>query len=101
MVPAQFSASGFLADIRRYGATYMNYVGKPLAYILATAEQSDDEIVGLLDLSEEFVTLNRQIEKKTASLRGRLRASSPEDTRRSGLPARRSRSGAFCSSCRQ
>ena len=42
MAPARFSASGFLSDIRRYGATYMNYVGKPLAYILATAEQSDD-----------------------------------------------------------
>lgn len=42
MAPAQFSASGFLPDIRRYGATYMNYVGKPLAYILATAEQPDD-----------------------------------------------------------
>lgn len=42
MAPAQFSASGFLPDIRRYGATYMNYVGKPLAYILATAEQADD-----------------------------------------------------------
>jgi len=42
MAPAQFSASGFLKDIRRYGATYMNYVGKPLAYILATAEQADD-----------------------------------------------------------
>ncbi|WP_066898641.1 fatty-acid--CoA ligase FadD1 [Mycolicibacterium houstonense] len=42
MAPAQFSASRFLADIRRYGATYMNYVGKPLAYILATAEQPDD-----------------------------------------------------------
>jgi hypothetical protein len=26
---------------------------------------------GLLDLSEEFVTLNRQIEKKRTSLRGR------------------------------
>ena len=25
-------------DIRRYGATYMNYVGKPLALVLATAE---------------------------------------------------------------
>ncbi|MBV9513156.1 MAG: AMP-binding protein, partial [Mycobacteriaceae bacterium] len=36
MAPAKFSASGFLSDIRRYGATYMNYVGKPLAYILAT-----------------------------------------------------------------
>jgi len=42
MVPAKFSASRFLADIRQYGVTYMNYVGKPLAYILATPEQSDD-----------------------------------------------------------
>jgi fatty-acyl-CoA synthase len=42
MAPAAFSASRFLPDVRRYGATYMNYVGKPLAYILATAEQSDD-----------------------------------------------------------
>jgi fatty-acyl-CoA synthase len=42
MVPARFSASGFLDDIRRYGATYMNYVGKPLAYILATPERPDD-----------------------------------------------------------
>ncbi|OBH62834.1 fatty-acid--CoA ligase FadD1 [Mycobacterium sp. E2479] len=42
MVPAKFSASGFLDDIRRYGATYMNYVGKPLAYVLATAERDDD-----------------------------------------------------------
>ncbi|HEX2285673.1 MAG TPA: AMP-binding protein, partial [Mycobacterium sp.] len=32
MAPAKFSASRFLDDIRRYGATYMNYVGKPLAY---------------------------------------------------------------------
>lgn len=42
MAPAKFSASGFLDDIRRYGATYMNYVGKPLAYILATPERPDD-----------------------------------------------------------
>ncbi|HET6731885.1 fatty-acid--CoA ligase FadD1 [Mycobacterium sp.] len=42
MAPAEFSASRFLADIRRYGATYMNYVGKPLAYILATPERPDD-----------------------------------------------------------
>ena len=34
--------TGFLADVRRYGATYMNYVGKPLAYVLATPEQPDD-----------------------------------------------------------
>jgi fatty-acyl-CoA synthase len=42
MVPAKFSASGMLADIRRYNATYMNYVGKPLALVLATREQPDD-----------------------------------------------------------
>ena len=42
MAPAKFSASGFLDDIRRYGVTYMNYVGKPLAYILATPERPDD-----------------------------------------------------------
>ena len=42
MAPAKFSASNFLRDIRRYGATYMNYVGKPLAYVLATPERPDD-----------------------------------------------------------
>ena len=42
MVPAAFSASRLLPDVRRYGATYMNYVGKPLAYVLATPEQADD-----------------------------------------------------------
>lgn len=42
MVPAKFSATGFLDDVRRYGATYMNYVGKPLAYILAIPERDDD-----------------------------------------------------------
>ncbi|NUP52556.1 MAG: AMP-binding protein [Catenulispora sp.] len=38
----RFSASQFLPDVRRFGATYANYVGKPLAYILATPEQPDD-----------------------------------------------------------
>ena len=38
----RFSASGWLPDIRRYGVTYFNYVGKPLAYILATPEAPDD-----------------------------------------------------------
>jgi fatty-acyl-CoA synthase len=42
MVPATFSASGLLPELRRYGATFMNYVGKPLAYVLATPEQPDD-----------------------------------------------------------
>jgi fatty-acyl-CoA synthase len=38
----RFSASGFLPDVRRYGATYANYVGKPLAYILRTPRRPDD-----------------------------------------------------------
>jgi fatty-acyl-CoA synthase len=42
MVPARFSPSRFLADVRRYHATYWNYVGKPLALILATPERPDD-----------------------------------------------------------
>jgi fatty-acyl-CoA synthase len=42
MVPAKFSPSRLLADIRRYGATYMNYVGKPLALVLGTPEKPDD-----------------------------------------------------------
>ncbi|MBF4162063.1 long-chain-fatty-acid--CoA ligase [Nocardioides acrostichi] len=39
---ARFSASGFIADARRFEATYANYVGKPLSYVLATPEQPDD-----------------------------------------------------------
>ena len=31
-----------LADVRDFGCTYFNYVGKPLSYILATPEQPDD-----------------------------------------------------------
>jgi fatty-acyl-CoA synthase len=38
----RFSASGFLPDVRASGATYFNYVGKPLSFILATPEQPDD-----------------------------------------------------------
>lgn len=38
----KFSASGFLPDVRRYGVTYFHYVGKPLAYILATPPAPDD-----------------------------------------------------------
>ena len=43
----RFSASGFVPDVRRFGATYFNYVGKPLSYILATPEQPDDPDVTL------------------------------------------------------
>lgn len=38
----RFSASQFLPDVRRYGATYANYVGKPLSYVLATPPRPDD-----------------------------------------------------------
>jgi acyl-CoA synthetase (AMP-forming)/AMP-acid ligase II len=38
----KFSASGFVPDVRKFGVTYFNYVGKPLSYILATPEQPDD-----------------------------------------------------------
>ncbi len=38
----KFSASNFLVDVRRYGATYANYVGKPLSYVLAIPERPDD-----------------------------------------------------------
>jgi len=38
----RFSASGWLPDVRRYRATYFNYTGKPLSYLVATPEQPDD-----------------------------------------------------------
>src|SRR5439155_12359839 len=38
----RFSASRWLVDIRRYGTTYWNYTGKPIAYIMATPERPDD-----------------------------------------------------------
>jgi aspartate carbamoyltransferase catalytic subunit len=40
-------------------------------HLLGIEGLSHAEIVGLLDLAEEFVELNRQIEKKRTSLRGR------------------------------
>ncbi|WP_217208360.1 AMP-binding protein [Streptomyces sp. AC550_RSS872] len=38
----RFSASGFLADVRAYGATYFTYVGRAIQYILATEPHPDD-----------------------------------------------------------
>ncbi|MFL6144840.1 MAG: long-chain-fatty-acid--CoA ligase [Labedaea sp.] len=38
----RFSASGFLDDVRKFGVTYANYVGKPLSYVLTTPQQPDD-----------------------------------------------------------
>ncbi|MCX5246244.1 AMP-binding protein [Streptomyces sp. NBC_00201] len=38
----RFSASGFLADVRKHGATYFTYVGRAVQYILATEARDDD-----------------------------------------------------------
>ena len=38
----RFSASGFLPDVRRYGCTYFNYVGRALSYLLALPESPDE-----------------------------------------------------------
>ena len=38
----RFTASGWLRDVRHYGATYFNYTGKPLSYLVATPERPDD-----------------------------------------------------------
>ena len=38
----RFSASGWLDDVRRYKATYFNYTGKPISYLVATPEKPDD-----------------------------------------------------------
>ncbi|MFJ5818628.1 AMP-binding protein [Streptomyces sp. NPDC093108] len=38
----RFSASGFLDDVRAYGATYFTYVGRAVQYLLATPERPDD-----------------------------------------------------------
>ncbi|MFE5260650.1 AMP-binding protein [Streptomyces coelicoflavus] len=38
----KFSASGFLPDVRHYGATYFTYVGKAIGYVLALPETPDD-----------------------------------------------------------
>jgi fatty-acyl-CoA synthase len=43
----RFSASGFVADVRRYGVTTFTYVGKALAYVLATPPSPDDATVSL------------------------------------------------------
>ncbi|MFE7842455.1 long-chain-fatty-acid--CoA ligase [Streptomyces sp. NPDC057474] len=38
----RFSASGFLADVRAYRATYFTYVGRAVQYLLATEPRPDD-----------------------------------------------------------
>ncbi|GAA2883140.1 fatty-acid--CoA ligase FadD1 [Streptosporangium fragile] len=38
----RFSASGLMPDVRRYGVTYLHYVGKALSYVLATPASPGD-----------------------------------------------------------
>ncbi|KAA5828435.1 AMP-binding protein [Saccharopolyspora hirsuta] len=38
----KFTASGFLPDVRHYGATYFTYVGKAIGYLLDQPERPDD-----------------------------------------------------------
>ena len=57
----KFSASGFLPDVRRYGATYFNYVGRALSYILAVPEAPEDHDNRLrLGFGTEASALDRQ-----------------------------------------
>jgi fatty-acyl-CoA synthase len=57
----RFSASGFLPDVRRYGATYFNYVGRALSYILAVPETPEDRDNRLrLGFGTEASALDRQ-----------------------------------------
>jgi fatty-acyl-CoA synthase len=43
----RFTASGFVADVRRHRATTFTYVGKALAYVLATPPADDDADIPL------------------------------------------------------
>lgn len=42
VIRGRFSASGVLPDVRRFGCTYLHYVGKALSYALATPAKDDD-----------------------------------------------------------
>jgi fatty-acyl-CoA synthase len=91
----RFSASRWLPDIRHYGATYFNYTGKPLAYLLAQPERDDDadnslrvafgnegspevvasfasrfdlEVIDAYGATEGGVAVNRDAEQRTGAL---------------------------------
>ena len=96
----RFSASPWLADVRRYGSTYFNYTGKPLAYLLATPELADDadnplrvafgnegspevvdafarrfgvEVIDAYGATEGGVAVNRDAEERPGARAGRAR----------------------------
>ena len=94
----RFSASQFLVDVRRYGVTYFNYVGKPLSYILATPEHPDDadntlrQCFGNEAAEADVATLRRPVRLRRP---GRLRLDRGRGHRpaHSGHPAGRARAG--------
>lgn len=43
----RFSASGFLPDVLKFGATYVNYVGRSLSYVLAQPERPEESQTAL------------------------------------------------------
>jgi fatty-acyl-CoA synthase len=42
VMPRRFSAGAFLPDVREHGCTFFNYVGRSLAYVLATPPTEHD-----------------------------------------------------------
>ncbi|MFE3443577.1 AMP-binding protein [Nocardia sp. NPDC059180] len=58
---ARFSASGFLPDVRRFDATFFNYVGRALSYVLAQPEVPEEATTRLrLGFGTEASTRDRR-----------------------------------------
>ena len=56
----KFSASGFLADVRRYQCTFFTYVGRTVAYVLAQPSTDNDRLHRLrLGFGTEASALDR------------------------------------------
>ena len=93
----RFSASGFLPDVRRYGATYFTYVGRAVQYLLATRPNPDDRTTRCGSASA------RRRARWTAALRRAVRGPARGglrllrgrrgDPAHAGHPARRDRAG--------
>ena len=83
----RFSASRFLPDVRHYGATWFNYTGKLLAYLLATPERDDDADNTLQDRLRQ--------RRVTACRRGGRRALRHQHHRRLRLHRRCDRPGSL------
>ncbi|TMK54426.1 MAG: acyl-CoA synthetase [Actinobacteria bacterium] len=70
----RFSASRWLVDIRRYGTTYWNYTGKPIAYIMATPERPafarrfDVDVIDVYGATEGGVHVHREVGDRAGAL---------------------------------